>query len=210
MRVNVMRKVAFVLVVSATLPSLSPQSKKSVEFRVVNRIVLEPKKGELMQVVAVPSGGYVGRWRDPDDHYRPSIERYDAAGKRKLSIGSFGSGPGHYSILMDMALDDKSVLWAGDNGQKRISRFSLDGQVLDSILVQNPGFAAHAILFFPAMNRYYLAGCLPHLGLILNGCTLVHEYSYDTHRHLRSFLETDSEWKANNYYRFLNLSFDSE
>ncbi len=71
----------------------------------------------------------------------PGFRVYDRTGAHVRSFGGEGEGPGEFRRLWRGWLDDDGTLIGYDPGLGRISRFTLDGEFVESLSVQKiPGF----------------------------------------------------------------------
>ena len=90
---------------------------------------------EVISVAALPQGSIVlSDWdltKSPPDN---RMELYGSDGKLIRRIGEMGKGPGKYSILRSLTVDENNVIWAADSGQHRLSRYGIDGGLIGSII----------------------------------------------------------------------------
>lgn len=144
------------------------------------------------EVLLVPGGGTLVRVSDFWHPEKQSVQAFDAQGRPARRIGGFGPSPGSFFRLKDIALTAVGTIWVADV-VGRLSFFSQSGQLLSTMLVQNPGYQVDGLAIDEARGVFYLSGCLPTAVYVDKGCTLVHQYRLADRSYLRSFLTTDPE-----------------
>lgn len=68
------------------------------------------------------------------------LRKFDRNGNHLWTIGRKGKGPGEFLGPLDLGFNNRNELCAYDGGNRRLSRFSTDGQYLGSISFNNAGF----------------------------------------------------------------------
>ncbi len=195
--------------------SICNAAEPVLNLQVAKTTVLSKKdSAELMGAIVIPQNGLLV-WdlnltkRPPD----AQIQLYGNDGNLIRQIGESGRGPGKYSILQGVSIDHKNVVWVADAGQRRISRFGLDGALLGSDIIMNPTLSADSILLRPEQDKKYIGGCLAKDGMPMKGCLgLVHEYELNSGKFLRSFISTteDEQRIERQYVRLQQVLIDSE
>ena len=181
---------------------LCQQAGTSVGLRVSGRVPLRAAPEGIAEAIKVPGEGYAVRCKKGPT---AQVRLYGRTGEFLRSLDDLGAAE-------SMALDADSRLWLPELRQRRLSLYSLQGSLLDTVVIKKPSFAIHTIAFGPGSDRYFLGGCLPTGAMVTEGCRLVHEYDGRTNRYLRSFLSTTEEypnWRDRNYLRLLSPQFDS-
>lgn len=159
-------------------------------LEVLRSVVLEKSSGRVDQVLALPDGGFATRdysWETPEHQ---KIELFDPSGHRRGEIARYGLGPGQYHRLADLAVHPTGDLWVADYGSTRLLRYSPDGRVRQTVLVQNPSFRPRAVEVDRERRALYVAGCYPTDTYLDRGCLLVHRYELDRGAFRGSFVET--------------------
>lgn len=188
-------RLAVLLVISAFLLSKNVHAQKSVppnqHLTRLREVLLSKKSGNISQIIELPDGSFLIR----DSTYVPltaqSVEHYSPFGRVVGRIGSYGSEPGRFNALKQIAYTEKSrEVWIVDM-LGRVSRFDSDGHFLNSSVIQAPTFHPYGIAIDEQHGRYYLTGCVAlHFYLDL-GCKMIHEYELGTDKFIRSFMENE-------------------
>lgn len=175
-----------------------------LHLKLIRTIDLNKSKGQIDELVELPDGGFLVRDSTFDPLQSQSVEVYSHSGTLLRTIGRFGKEPGRYYALNKIAFSRRhNVVWVGDM-MGRISRFDLSGRLIDTVLLQKPGYHPDDIVLDEERDRYYVTGCVAlHFYLDL-GCQIVHEYELSTNKYIRSFLETDPEAVAKKYFGIEN------
>lgn len=153
--------------------------------------------GGVDQVLELPGHGYLVRDYNWQQEKKQKLVLHDLAGEPVRTIGSFGLGPERYVRLKDVAVADDGTIWIAD--LTRLLRFSPDGELQGTRLVQKPGYRVKGILLDEERDRLFLAGCLPTDTYANRGCRLVHEYRLPDMEYVRSSITTAPESIARNY-----------
>jgi tripartite motif-containing protein 71 len=61
------------------------------------------------------------------------VNRYDAVGRPRGQIGSFGTGPGRFLAPFGVAIDGAGNVWVSDRDLNRLQKFTPDGRLLLSL-----------------------------------------------------------------------------
>lgn len=154
--------------------------------------LLNKQIGRIDQVVSLPDGGFVIRVSDYHNEATQAIEIYDQNGHFLRKIGTFGKSPGQYYRLKDLAVAADGAIWVADV-IGRLTRFSQDGRVLSTKLIQKPGYQIDGLALDEARGTFYLSGCVAKNFYVDQGCRLVHQYSLSDGVYRRSFLDTDPQ-----------------
>lgn len=184
-------------VASAQLSASTLSSGRIGLEKVSSQSILK-KDGRIDQVIPLPSGDFLVRDYSWQEEEKQAIEIYSSEGAFLRKIGSFGQSPGHYFRLKSAALASNNHLWIGD-AHGRISIFDLSGELIETILIQKPGFRVRDIVLDESNGFFYLTGCLPVKTYLDLGCELVHQYQIDSRKHVSSFIETDPVAVANHW-----------
>jgi hypothetical protein len=203
--------VASLLVLCSSLPS-SPAQKHSqpaaFHLKLVRSIDLHKPKGAVDQLVELPGGGFIVRDSETPDFKNQAVEIYKTTGTLERKIGSYGLAPGRYRALMDVVFSTRTnSIWLVD-GMGRLSLFDLNGNLLDSVMLQKPGFHPYSIAFDQRRGHYYVTGCVALHFYLDMGCTMIHEYDTNTKTFLGSFAENDRNAVANKYFALENYKLD--
>jgi hypothetical protein len=177
-------------VILCSLLALSAQAGPSLSP--VKRTLLKKGAGRVDQVVPVADDGFLVRDADYRNEATQVLELYDADGYICGQFGAFGRDAGQYYRLKGVALAKDGTVWVADVAG-RISRFNMAGWLIDTRLIQKPGYQIDGLALDEAHGDYYLSGCLPKKVYLNYGCQLVHQYSLGDDSYRRSFLETDQE-----------------
>lgn len=153
----------------------------------VKRHLLGKTSGRIDRVAVLPGGVIAVLDADFSNEAAQSVEIYDSLGKRVRKIGAFGRGPGQYFRPRDLDVSSQGDLWVVDI-DSRLTRFSVQGQVKETRLVQNPGFPVHGLAFDEPRSVYYLAGCQPEKVTAPGGCEALHSYDAKTGKRKASLL----------------------
>ena len=173
--------------------SLFARAGNGFELEYRERIHLEKQSGSIDEVVALPQGGFAVRDYTSDPPAEQKIEFFGADGSRTGTIAAFGKGPTKYLALRDIAVDSKGHLWVADFGASRVLEYELNGDVLSTLLLQNPSFRPEVLAIDEERGRLFIAGCSPLKVYLDRGCLHVHEYRLKDRRFTRSFIETSEE-----------------
>lgn len=155
-------------------------------------LLLAKPAGRIDQATVLPDRGVLVRDSDFGHPETQALELYDPTGRRTRRIGGFGRSPGQFYRLKDVALTRKGEVWVADI-VGRLSFFDLQGKILGTRLIQNPGFQVDGLALDEARGYFYLSGCLPKAVYLDGGCRLVHQFRLADKTYIRSFLETDPE-----------------
>jgi hypothetical protein len=185
------RALVFLAAFLAAGPGFSAASR-SLRLVVVDETPLAKTGGRVDQLIAAPGGQWLVRDASYDPAEAQAVELYDAQGRKLRKIGSFGHKPGEYFRLKDMDLAADGTLWVADI-IGRVGLFRLDGQLVTTLLIQNPGFQVDSLVLPPGADFFYLGGCLPKKTYIEDGCRLAHRYSLADRRFAASFGESSPE-----------------
>jgi hypothetical protein len=153
--------------------------------------------GGVDQVLEVPGWGYLVRDYNWQQEEKQKLVLHDQRGEPVRTISSFGLGPERYVRLKDVAVGADGTIWIAD--LSRLLRFSPNGEIQGTRLVQKPGYRVKGILLDEERDRLFLAGCLPTDTYTNRGCRLVHEYRLPEMRYVRSSVTTAPESIARNY-----------
>jgi hypothetical protein len=148
------------------------------------------ERGWVDQVVLLPDGGFLVRDSGDDDPQAMAIQVFDRQGHYIRAIGSPGNSPGQYYALASISMGRDGTVWAAD-ASGRVTRFSQDGRVLRSTLMQNPTLNVWGLALDEARGVVYLSGCIPTKTYLDLGCHLVHQYGLADMSFKRSYLDTD-------------------
>jgi hypothetical protein len=199
-----MKKVLYLAWLITTLfpdPTFAEKSTApSFHLKLVRVLELAKPSGNIDQLIPLSDGGFLTR----DSTYNPLqsqvVEVYGPSGTLIRKIGSYGQEPGHYYALKEIAFSyQHNVVWIVDM-LGRISRFSLSGKFLDSVLIQKPGFHPYGIALDEEQGRYYLTGCVALKFYLSDGCRMVHEYEIATDKYVRSLAENDPDAVKRQYF----------
>jgi hypothetical protein len=194
----------FLICCAMFVPGSNNSPSSGFHLKPVRTVDLNKSKGQVDQFIELPDGSFLLR----DSTFNPlelqSVELYDRGGHFVKKIGSFGQEPGHYFALQNVAYSQRSkLIWITDR-LGRVSRFDLSGKLVDSVLIQKPGYHPYDLALDEERNRYYLTGCVAiHFYLDL-GCKIVHEYELSSNQYIGSFLETDPDAVAKKYFGIEN------
>lgn len=83
------------------------------------------------------------------------IRKFDRNGKYLLTIGREGQGPGEFIQPTRFLIDNRNTLHVIEYGNQRVSKFSLDGQYIDSTPLQFQGIPRQFGL--DENNNYYVS-----------------------------------------------------
>lgn len=127
MRATVVFPPFFALVLAACAqPDASPAADRTASL--VRALTLQTDGGPLLttisRVAATDSYVYVGQRGEQE------ILMYAADGAYVRTIGRLGSGPGEFRELSRFGVV-RDTLWAVDGGTRRLTRFAINGDVLD-------------------------------------------------------------------------------
>lgn len=162
--------------------------------------------GRVSQVHALPGGQFAVRDFDVANEAAQALEIYGLDGRLKKKIGRFGRGPGQYHRLRDIDVSKQGDLWATDVDM-RLTRFSLQGAVRETRLVQRPGFPVHDLALDEGRGVYFLAGCDGEKIASSAGCETIHRYDLKG-TYQRSFLPLDLKTRPMSNVSFEVLSLD--
>jgi 6-bladed beta-propeller len=187
-RMTTNRRVGTFLVVGlAALATIVSAQAPTVQLIEAKRHLLAKTSGRIDRVAVLPGGLIAVLDADFANETAQSVEIYDPQGKRVRKIGAFGRGPGQYFRPRDLDVSSQGDLWVVDI-DSRLTRFSVQGQVKETRLVQNPGFPVHGLAFDESRGLYYLAGCPPEKLAAPGGCEALHSYDAKTGKRKASFL----------------------
>jgi len=173
-----------------SIQALSDQA--GVGLSQVRKTLLKKASGRVDQVVPVSNDGFLVRDVDYRNEAAQALELYDAYGYFCGQFGSFGRSAGQYFRLKSVAVaKDGTILVADVVG--RLSRFHMSGWLINTKLIQRPGYQIDGLALDEARGIYYLSGCLPNKVYLNYGCRLVHQYGLGDDSYRQSFLETDQE-----------------
>ncbi|KPJ58193.1 MAG: hypothetical protein AMJ46_14530 [Latescibacteria bacterium DG_63] len=130
-------------------------------------------------VVATYPGSVYAVWSKtgPTEKY---IYRSDPVGNTILSFGGFGSGPGEFVFLIDMATDSEGSLFVGDDWLTRVTKFDSLGNFITMWGEAGSGPGQFGYLVGVATDLY--------------GNVYVSDYDYDRiHKFQRVFVEVSGE-----------------
>lgn len=181
---------------AAILLLLLPSPATAARLVVEDARVIETTGG-VDQVLELPGHGYLVRDYNWQQEERQKLVLHDHDGEPVRTIGSFGLGPERYVRLKDVAVAEDGTIWIAD--LSRLLRFSPEGELQGTRLVQKPGYRVKGILLDEERGRLFLAGCLPTDTYANRGCRLVHEYRLSDMRYVRSSVTTAPESIARNY-----------
>lgn len=182
------------------------------ELRIRDSVRLEKREGGVDQTIPLPGGGWVVRDYTYEPPERQRIEFYDSRGRRTGEIAAYGKQPDKYVRLKDVAVDAEGNLWIADFGASRILRYDPDGELLSTILLQNPSYRPKALAVDGENGRVFVAGCYPTDKFLNRGCMLVHQYDLETGEFEGSIIETDpvaisKQWAGRSDY---DLDLDAD
>jgi hypothetical protein len=200
---RILRATAAAVTIAATVVATS---RADPNLALVRRTALKKASGRVDQVVPLPSGGFLVRDADLLNEHTQALEVYDASGRFIRKIGGFGPRPGSYQALKSIAVSG-STIWVADL-IGRLSFFDLQGKLLGTKLIQQPGYQVEGIVLDEARGHAYLSGCLPTHVYLDRGCKVVHQYSLQDKRYLRSFLDNDPQLQERNTIAFSDNSLD--
>jgi hypothetical protein len=184
-------------------------ARAGVQLSRVGVTLLKKNSGRVDQVVVVPDGGYILRDSDYANEATQVLELYDAYGYLCGQFGSFGRGPGQYFRLKSVSLsDDQTVFVADVIG--RLSRFHMSGRLIETKLIQRPGYQVDGLALDEVRGAFYLSGCLPKQIYLNYGCRLVHQYDLKDGSYRQSFLETDQEVSEKNLLSLEDHQIDAD
>ncbi len=191
----------FILVVTvATLPAapLSHAAGAGVRLeRTARQALLREPPERVDEVITALGAGTLVRSSDFWHPEKQSVQFFDEQGRVARRIGSFSPSPGGFFRLKDIALTADGTVWVADV-IGRLSFFRATGQLLGTMLVQNPGYQVDGLAIDEARGVFYLSGCLPTSVYVDKGCSLIHQYRLADRTYLRSFLATDPEALSKN------------
>lgn len=175
----------------------------------VRKTLLKKAAGRVDQIIPVSDDGFLVRDADYSNEAAQVLELYDAYGYLCGQFGSFGRSAGQYYRLKSVVLAEDKTVWVADVAG-RISRFNLSGWLIDTRLVQKPGYQIDGLTLDEARGVYYLSGCLPKQVYLNYGCQLVHQYGLGDGSYRRSFLETDREALEKNLISLEDHQIDTD
>ena len=196
-------------VASLLQPSRAVAAQSEVALNQIKTTLLRKPAGHVHQVVAAPGGGFVIRDSDYKDETTQAVELYSDSGYYCGKFGGFGRAPGQYYRLKSIAVAADQTLWLADV-IGRISRFNMEGWLMNTKLIQRPGYQVDWLLLDEAHGAYYLAGYLPKKVYIDYGCQLVHKYDLKEDAYSQSFLDNDPEVLEKNLTALSDLVVDSD
>lgn len=202
-RMRILRATAAAVTIAATAVATSWADPS---LALVRRTALKKASGRIDQVVPLPSGGFLVRDADLLNEHTQALEVYDASGRFVRKIGGFGPRPGSYQALKSIAVSGGTI-WVADL-IGRLSFFDLQGKLLGTKLIQQPGYQVEGIALDEARGRAYLSGCLPTHVYLDRGCKVVHQYDLKNTKYLRSFLDNDPQIQERNTLAFSDNSLD--
>lgn len=184
-------------------------SAESAEPRLVpvKRSTLTKPSGRVDQVVPLPTGGFLVRDADLMKEATQALEVYDASGHFVRKIGGFGQRPGSYQALKQIALGADGTIWVADL-IGRLSLFDLAGKLLETKLIQAPGFQVEGIALDEPRGLLYLSGCVPIHTYVENGCKIIHQYSLKQRKYLKSLGDSDPKIGQLNLVGFSDNALD--
>lgn len=185
---RLLRPIMAVLVLLASLGSGMAQ----VRLVPIKAYSIAKDSGGIDQLVVSPEGNFLVRDSDFRNEAAQAIEIYDREGRFVRRIGSFGKSPGQYYRLKAISLGRDGAIWAADIAG-RLSRFSQDGKLLNTRLIQKPAFRVYGLCLDEPRGVFYLTGCVAKAFYLDDGCRLVHQYSLHDGAYQRSWLQTDPE-----------------
>jgi hypothetical protein len=183
----------------------SPQEAR-IGLTAVRQSLLLKTSGRVCQVHALSVGQLAVRDFDLAKEAAQALEIYGLDGRLKKKIGRFGRGPGHYYRLRDIDVSTQGDLWAADVDM-RLTRFSVQGAVRETRLVQRPGFPVHDLALDEARGVYFLAGCDGEKMESAAGCETLHRYDLKGN-YQRSFLPLDLKTRPLSTAAFEVFSMD--
>ncbi|MCI0719327.1 MAG: hypothetical protein L0338_10220 [Acidobacteria bacterium] len=163
-----------------------------VDLKLQKTTALRKRSGGVQQVVPLANGGFAVRDADFRSQDRQALELFGRDGNLVASLGGFGRIPGKYVFLKQIAVDRSGLIWAADI-VGRLTRYSSDGTVQQTMLVQNPGYRVHSVVLDEPRGFFYLTGCVPQRTYLDLGCKLIHQYKLRDSKYQQSFLETDPD-----------------
>lgn len=173
----------------------------------LKRITLAKAAGRVDQTVSLPSGGYLIRDADLLKEATQALEVYDPSGRFLRKIGGYGPRPGSYQALKQIALGTDGTIWVADL-MGRLSLFDLGGRLLETKLIQAPGYQVEGIALDEPRGLFYLSGCLPTHTYLERGCKVVHQYSLKERKFLRSLADNDPQIGQKNLLSFSDNALD--
>ena len=160
-------------------------------IQTVGTVTLEKRSGKVDQVEPRPTGGFAVRdytWEPPEGQV---IELFSNAGELEHRIQGYGHGAGKYIRLKDLAVAPDGSIWVADFGASRATHYAADGEVLGTLLLQNPSYRPAALAVDG--ESLYTAGCVPIDTYLNRGCELVHRYRLEDRKFQETTLRTPEE-----------------
>ena len=187
-----MRSISAVSYVLLLLPLVFvPPASGDASFEAIKSVTLDKTSGQVDQVEARPGGGFAIRdytWDPPEAQV---IELFSEAGARESRIEGYGHGAGKYIRLKDLAVAPDGSLWVADFGASRATHYGENGEVLGTLLLQNPSYRPVALAV--DSDSLYVAGCVAVDTYLNRGCELVHRYRLADRKFQETTLRTPEE-----------------
>lgn len=187
---STLRGLGFLLAAVLIGGFVAHEAQAAAQLAPVRTSSLAKRTGRVDQAVPLPGGGFLVRDADFLKEASQAVEVFDSSGKLVRKIGGFGRRPGSYQALKQIALGSDGLIWVADL-MGRISFFDLGGRLVDTKLIQAPGYQVEGMALDEPRGVYYLSGCLPVHTYLDRGCKVVHQYSLKDRKFLRSFLDSD-------------------
>jgi len=173
--------------------SVDKKPEGTFPFTKGRTVTIHKQKGGLDEAIELPSGQFLIRDSNFKQLFEQAVELYSPQGKCERKIGSHGLAAGQYYAVKKLGFSrEKQLIWVTDM-QGRLTWFDLSGRLVNSMLLQKPGYRAFDLAVDEEHGVFYLTGCVAKNFYLDQGCYLIHQYNLATDAHQKSILETDPE-----------------